>query len=84
MFRHVRTSYDILLLYFSLQIQGAIMVASLFQVLIGFSGLMGFVMRFIGPLVVAPTISLIGLALFDTASEFAKKQWWITLVYANF
>ena len=66
---------------FFLQIQGAIMLASIFQVLIGFSGLMGFVMRFIGPLVVAPTISLIGLALFDTASEFAKKQWWITLVF---
>lgn len=56
------------------------MVAALFQVLIGFSGLMGWMLRFIGPLSIAPTIALIGLSLFDVAAEFAKKQWWITLV----
>ena len=51
-----------------LQIQGAIMVASLFQVLIGFSGLMGFLLKYIGPLSIAPTIALAGLALFDVAT----------------
>ena len=47
------------------------MVASLFQVLIGFSGVMGFVMKFIGPLSIAPTIALAGLALFDVATRYA-------------
>ncbi|WAQ95016.1 S23A1-like protein [Mya arenaria] len=45
------------------EIQGAIIVSSVFQVVIGFSGLMGFVLRFIGPLAITPTISLIGLSL---------------------
>ena len=59
------------------------MVASLFQVLLGFTGVMGFMLRFIGPLSVAPTISLAGLALFDVAAETSSKQWWITLVSAT-
>ena len=56
------------------------MVASLFQVVIGFSGLMGFLMRFIGPLAISPTISLAGLALFPVATDKASTQWWIALV----
>ena len=44
------------------------MVASVFQVVIGFSGIIGFLLRWIGPLAIAPTIALAGLALFDTAS----------------
>ena len=46
------------------------MVSSLFQVFIGFSGLVGLVSRFVGPLTVAPTIALIGLALFSDATLF--------------
>ena len=58
-----------LLLY--LQIQGAICVASLFQIVIGFSGIVGFLLRFIGPLTVAPTVALVGLALFGAAGDFS-------------
>ena len=63
-----------------IQIQGAIMVASVFQVVIGFSGVMGFVLRFIGPLSITPTIALIGLSLFGTGSFFASQQWWIAIL----
>ena len=62
------------------QIQGAIMVASVFEVVIGFTGLIGFLLRWIGPLAIAPTIALAGLALFDVAAAYAAKQWWIALV----
>lgn len=62
------------------EIQGAIMVASIFQVVIGFSGLMGFVLKFIGPLAITPTITLIGLALFKEAAEKAAAQWYIALM----
>jgi len=55
------------------------MVASVFQVVIGYSGLMGAVLRFIGPLAVTPTVSLIGLALFPEAAELASKQWYIAV-----
>ena len=63
------------------QIQGAIMVASVVQVVIGLTGIMGFMLRFIGPLAITPTVALIGLALFQEAGKFASQQWWIALVY---
>lgn len=59
--------------YLLLQIQGAIMVAALFQILIGFSGLVGFLLRFIGPLTIAPTVTLVGLSLFQAAADFSGK-----------
>ena len=49
------------------------MVSSLFQIFIGFTGLVGFLLRFIGPLTVAPTIALVGLSLFDVCSSYAGK-----------
>ncbi|KAK6319991.1 solute carrier family 23 member 1 [Coregonus clupeaformis] len=60
------------------ELQGSIMVGSLFQVLVGFSGLIGFFMRFIGPLTIAPTISLIGLSLYDSAGMSAGNHWGIS------
>ncbi|CAL8262258.1 unnamed protein product [Merluccius merluccius] len=59
-------------------LQGSIMVGSLFQVLVGFSGLIGLFMRFVGPLTIAPTISLIGLSLFDSAGASAGNHWGIS------
>ncbi|XP_062317071.1 xan_ur_permease domain-containing protein [Osmerus eperlanus] len=59
-------------------LQGSIMVGSLFQVLVGFSGLIGLFMRFIGPLTIAPTIALIGLSLFDSAGTSAGNHWGIS------
>ncbi|XP_023931886.1 solute carrier family 23 member 1 isoform X2 [Lingula anatina] len=62
------------------EIQGAIMVASLFQLIIGFSGVMGILLRFIGPLAIAPTIALVGLSLFKPASDFSSTHWWIAIL----
>ncbi|XP_078695054.1 solute carrier family 23 member 2-like [Branchiostoma floridae x Branchiostoma belcheri] len=59
------------------EIQGAIMVSAIFQVFLGFSGIVGLLMRFIGPLVIAPTITLVGLALLGAAADFAGKHWGI-------
>uniref|UniRef100_A0A3Q1EQ65 Solute carrier family 23 member 1-like n=1 Tax=Acanthochromis polyacanthus TaxID=80966 RepID=A0A3Q1EQ65_9TELE len=59
-------------------LQGSIMVASVLQVLVGFSGLIGFLMRFIGPLTIAPTVSLIGLSLYDSAGEKVGSYWAIS------
>lgn len=60
------------------ELQGVIMVASCVQMLVGFSGLIGFLMRFIGPLTIAPTISLVALPLFDSASNDAGVHWGIS------
>ena len=49
------------------------MVSSLFQIVIGFTGLIGVLLRFIGPLTIAPTIALVGVALFHVAADHAGK-----------
>lgn len=54
------------------------MVASCVQILVGFSGLIGFVMRFIGPLTIAPTISLVALPLFESTGEDVGIHWGIS------
>ena len=52
----------------------------LLQVVIGASGLIGLLLRFIGPLVIAPTVALIGLSLFGTAANFCDDNWYIALM----
>ncbi|KAK9531800.1 hypothetical protein VZT92_011205 [Zoarces viviparus] len=59
-------------------LQGSIMVASLLQILIGFSGLIGFLMLFVGPLTIAPTVSLIGLSLYDSVGAKVGSHWGIS------
>ncbi|XP_038636961.1 xan_ur_permease domain-containing protein isoform X1 [Scyliorhinus canicula] len=66
------------------EVQGAIMVAACFQIVVGFSGLIGFLMRYIGPLTIAPTISLIGLGLFDSVGNNAGIHWGISGMTAGF
>ncbi|EDV23957.1 uncharacterized protein TRIADDRAFT_57709 [Trichoplax adhaerens] len=62
------------------EIQGGIMLASLFQVVIGFTGLVGLCLRFIGPITVACTITLVGLTLVSTATLYASSNWGIAVL----
>ena len=59
-------------------IQGAIILAGLFEFLIGFSGIVGVIMRFIGPLTISPVICLIGLSVMEPALEKASQNWVIS------
>ncbi|XP_075994393.1 solute carrier family 23 member 2 [Genypterus blacodes] len=59
------------------EIQGAILVSSLLQLFLGFSGLVGLVLKYIGPLAIAPTINLIGLSLFIEAGKKSGGHWGI-------
>ena len=56
------------------------MVAYLVQVFLGFSGLMGIVLQFIGPLTITPLVALTGLSLFSAITNFAAEQWWIAIM----
>ncbi|MBA0589288.1 hypothetical protein Gorai_018044 [Gossypium raimondii] len=47
------------------ELQGAIIVGSIFQSILGFSGLMSLLLRWINPVVVAPTVAAVGLAFFS-------------------
>ncbi|XP_072022816.1 solute carrier family 23 member 1-like [Amphiura filiformis] len=58
-----------------LELQGSIMVSSCFQVFIGATGILGLMLNYIGPLSIAPTITLVSLSLFGPAADFAGQHW---------
>ncbi len=61
-----------------LQLQGAIIVASVVEVAMGYFGLVGRLRRYLSPVVIAPTIALIGLSLFSAPQITAVNQsWWL-------
>ncbi|WAR17440.1 S23A2-like protein [Mya arenaria] len=62
------------------EIQGAIIVASLFQVTIGLSGVMSYLLRFVGPLTIVPVITLTSISLFPVSADMASGQWWIAIL----
>jgi len=62
------------------EIQGAIIVAPLFEVFLGFSGLVGLLTSFIGPVSITPIIMLIGLALFRVSSTYCASNWWMAFL----
>lgn len=59
------------------ELSGAIAVSALFQVIIGFGGIVGYILKFVTPLTIVPTVSLVGLSLFENAAEAASQHWGI-------
>lgn len=62
------------------EIQGGIILASITQVLIGCTGILGFLLQYIGPITVVPTITLVGLSLIDVAMNFCKSHWGVAFL----
>ena len=56
-------------------VQGAIIAGAIFEIIIGASGLIGKILRFVGPITIAPTIALIGLSLFKFGAPTAGLHW---------
>ncbi len=62
-------------------IAGALIAGGLIETLLGYTGLIGKLRNIITPVVIGPTIMLIGFSLFDVAVEFnAAKFWPISLL----
>jgi len=58
-------------------VQGAIIMGALVEIVVGYGGLVGRLLRFVGPVTIAPTIALIGLALFRFGAPVAGEHWGI-------
>lgn len=56
-------------------IAGSILVGSVVEMAVGFSGLMGKLRRLVSPVVIGPVIMLIGLALFQHGAPKAGTYW---------
>lgn len=62
------------------EVAGAIMIASVVEIVLGYTGLMSQVKRLISPIVIGPTIAMIGLALFSIGAPWMAKNWVISLI----
>lgn len=63
------------------ELSGAIAVSATVQAFIGYTGLVGKLLRVITPLTIVPTVALVGLTLFEHAGETASKHWGIAVGY---
>ncbi|MGB9844078.1 uracil-xanthine permease family protein [Thermodesulfovibrio yellowstonii] len=61
-------------------VSGAILFASVFEIILGYSGLMGKVKKLIGPLSIGPTITMIGLALYGVGAPYMASNWTISFI----
>ncbi|CAG7819612.1 unnamed protein product [Allacma fusca] len=61
------------------ELQGAIIFAALFETVFAFTGIIGYMLRFLTPLAVAPAISLIGISLFRHAASEASKNYAVSI-----
>ena len=55
-------------------LQGAVIAAALTEVAVGYLGIVGRVRKYLSPVVIAPTIALIGLSLFDAPQVTTATQ----------
>ncbi|ESQ51244.1 hypothetical protein EUTSA_v10016327mg [Eutrema salsugineum] len=55
------------------ELQGAIIIGSAFQAVLGYSGLMSLILRLVNPVVVAPTIAAVGLSFYSYGFPLVGK-----------
>ncbi|XP_071098119.1 solute carrier family 23 member 1-like [Haliotis cracherodii] len=62
------------------EISGSLMAASAVEILIGVTGLVGLLMKFVGPVTVAPTIALVGLSFYKVLIAYSRSSWELSLL----
>ena len=60
------------------QLMGPLMICGFIQFLAWLAGLVGVLMRFIGPITIVPTLLLIGISSVEPAVSYAEVHWGIT------
>lgn len=53
------------------------MIAGALHMIVGMFGIVGLLLRFIGPITVVPALTLMALYVFSATVRFAKAQWGI-------
>jgi nucleobase transporter 1/2 len=62
------------------EVAAAVMIASVVEIVLGYTGIMGQVRKIISPIVIGPTIAMIGLALFDIGAPWMATNWTISII----
>ncbi|XP_063443417.1 solute carrier family 23 member 1-like [Mytilus trossulus] len=64
-------------------LQGSLVFAGLFHCLIGLTGLVGLMVKFIGPITVIPTLLLIGIEFYSVVTNLCDAHWGISAITAS-
>ncbi|KAK7498393.1 hypothetical protein BaRGS_00010347 [Batillaria attramentaria] len=64
------------------QLSGSLMVAGGLHCLIGLTGLVGFLLKYIGPITIVPSITLVGLYLYKVVLKFSETYWPVAILTA--
>ncbi|XP_032549095.1 solute carrier family 23 member 3 isoform X2 [Chiroxiphia lanceolata] len=62
------------------EVSGAVLVSGLIQLALGVSGMCGWAARHCGPMVLAPSLSIIGLSAYKEAAFFCSTNWGVALL----
>ncbi|XP_067994950.1 solute carrier family 23 member 3 isoform X2 [Melanerpes formicivorus] len=62
------------------EVSGAVLVSGLVQLVLGVSGVCGWAVRHCGPMVLAPSLSIIGLSAYKEAAFFCSTSWGVALL----
>ena len=57
------------------------MIAGALHMLVGLTGVAGFLINFIGPVTIVPALTIIGIYIYKATTKFAKTQWGVSLLY---
>ncbi|XP_033757181.1 solute carrier family 23 member 2-like [Pecten maximus] len=60
--------------------EGSLMVAGVLQTMLGATGLVGRLLRFIGPITVVPVLFLIGISIYKIAVKFCNAHWGVAFL----
>ncbi|XP_075789058.1 solute carrier family 23 member 3 isoform X2 [Pelodiscus sinensis] len=62
------------------EVSGAVLVSGLVQLALGVSGTGGWIAQRCGPMVLAPSLSIIGLSAYKEAARFCSASWGVALL----
>jgi len=56
------------------------MIAGGIHMLVGLTGVVGLLLRFIGPITIIPTLTITSLYIYTATTKFVKTQWGVALL----
>jgi len=65
------------------QASSAVMLAAIVEVLLGCTGMIGVLVRFIGPLTLCPSLALIGLSMSRVIAEQCHEHWGVAALWVH-
>ncbi|XP_055889524.1 solute carrier family 23 member 1-like [Biomphalaria glabrata] len=66
-----------------LKLSGSLMIAGFLHTLIGLTGFVGVIIRYVGPVTVVPTVILVGLEIKTVAVKFSETNWTVAIITAG-